>query len=694
MRTRAPWLLLALGVLLAVGAVWLTALNGTFYQEGAFIFLALLIVAGWATVGSLLASRNPSNPIGWLMLVFGIGFLALALTDEWATYAYETNPGGLPLRSFMLWLSGWAYVALLTPVPLILLLYPDGHVRSPRWRWVLRAALLATAFGGVGTLLRPSSIELKSISVPNPTGVEALDGVAAALQTIAGFGWVLVLIPLCIASVVLRFRRARDEERQQIRWLAYVAAVAGVSFFTAVVTGLDLDADETSVVNEAAFYAFFIAFGIGFPGAIGVALLKYRLWDLDVVLKKTLVAAIVVILVTVLATASLVLAGGFLVGPVADEPGLLLVVGLVAGVLVWPVLRFARRIADRLVYGGRATPYEVLTDFSGRMAETYSTDDVLPRMASIVGEGTGAETATIWLLVGGELRPAARWPADATADEPRPATRLADSDPDTFEVRHQGELLGAISARMPANDPMNPAKSRLIRDLAGQAGLVLRNVRLIEDLRDSRRRIVAAEDEGRRRLERNIHDGAQQQLVAMAVKLRLADAMVERDPAKAHELLAQLQAESTEALEDLRDLARGIYPPLLADKGLAAALESQARKVSVPVEVAPDGVGRYPQEVEAAIYFCCLEALQNIAKYADASSVHVRLSHEGGRLAFEVRDDGRGFDAATVSRGIGLQGMTDRLEAIGGELEVVSAPGAGTRVAGSVPVGERQDPEG
>ncbi len=692
MRSKAPWLLLALGVLFATPGLWLATRNGSFAADGPFIFLSIVVMAGWATVGAMLASRNPSNPIGWLMLVFGTGFSALALAEEWATYAYETNPGALPFRSFALWLSNWAFIALITPVPLILLLYPSGHVRSPRWRWVLWAALLATAFGCVGSLLQTNPIELNSTSVPNPTGVKALEGLAGALQAVAGLSWILALVPLCIASVVLRFRHARDEERQQIRWLAYVAAVGGVSFFTAILSGFGLGPNETSFVNEASFYLFFIAFGIGFPGAIGVALLKYRLWDLDIVLKKTLVAAIVVTLLTVLATAVLLLAGGILVGPVADEPGLLLVVGLVAGVLVWPVLRFARRVADRLVYGGRATPYEVLTDFSDRMAETYSTDDVLPRMAAILGEGTGAENATIWLLVGGDLRPAARWPAGADPDEPRPATMLADVDPNAFEVRHQGEVLGAITVTMPANDPMNPAKGRLIHDLAGQAGLVLRNVRLIEDVRESRRRIVAAEDEGRRRLERNIHDGAQQQLVALAVKLRLADTMVESDPVKAHELLAQLQTETTDALEDLRDLARGIYPPLLADKGLAAALESQARKVPVPVEVAPDGVGRYPQDVEAAIYFCCLEALQNIAKYADASRVHVRLSHEGERLAFEVRDDGRGFDATTVSRGIGLQGMTDRLEAIGGELEVVSAPGAGTRVAGSVPVGVRREP--
>jgi signal transduction histidine kinase len=243
---------------------------------------------------------------------------------------------------------------------------------------------------------------------------------------------------------------------------------------------------------------------------------------------------------------------------------------------------------------------------------------------------------------------------------------------------------------MPANDPMTPAKERLIRDLAAQAGLVLRNAKLIEDLRASRQRLVAAQDQERRRIERNIHDGAQQQLVALAVKLKLADALVGRDEERAHAMLADLQVETNQTLEDLRDLARGIYPPLLADKGLAAALENQSRKSTVPVSVETDGIGRYPQEAEAAVYFSCLEALQNVAKYAGATKATVRLAQTNGSLTFEVSDDGIGFDPAAASRGSGLQGIADRLAALGGELEVRSAPGDGTTVAGRLPISRRE----
>jgi signal transduction histidine kinase len=199
--------------------------------------------------------------------------------------------------------------------------------------------------------------------------------------------------------------------------------------------------------------------------------------------------------------------------------------------------------------------------------------------------------------------------------------------------------------------------------------------------------LVSAQDHERRRLERNIHDGAQQQLVALSVKLRLAQSLVVKDPDETGRILEQLQTQTTETLEDLRDLARGIYPPLLADKGLVAALESQTRRSVVPVEVNPDGTGRYPQEVEAAVYFSVLEALQNVAKYAHASRAEVRLLQSDAALVFEVDDDGVGFDPASTEHGTGLQGIADRLAALDGRIEIRSRPGGGTVVTGTIPLG-------
>jgi signal transduction histidine kinase len=672
-----------LTVPLLVVILVLTVRNGSFSADAIFIGVAVVMMLGYVSVGALVASRLPGNPIGWLLMTTGVVFLLSAGLEEYVTYALVTAPGDLPFVDAAVWLANWLILVAVAPVPLLLALFPTGSVASPRWRWLPPAIVAVFVTAIAASVLRAGTVDLTDATDPlNPTGVEALTPVLQPLSwvvAIAGIG----LAVCSVVSLVLRYRAARGEERQQIRWLAYVGFLAILLFLATALTSIGLEQGESTLLNDLLFFGFFLLLGIGIPVAAAIAVLRYRLWDLDVVLKKTIVAAVLVLFLTIASLAVLLVIGGIVVGPIADSPGAALAAGVGIGALAWPLLRVSRRISDRIVYGGRASPYEVLTEFSERMADTYSTEDVLPRMASIVGAGTGAETVTIWLLVGRELRAAAGWPS-AARPEQLPAFAVARQG--SFEVRHQGDLLGAITVAMPANDPMNPSKERLIRDLASQVGLVLRNVRLIEELRGSRRRIVAAVDEGRRRLERNIHDGAQQQLVALAVKLRLTDGSVDRDPAKAHELLAQLQAEVVDALENLRDLARGIYPPLLADEGLTAAVQSQARKSPVPVHVAPDGVGRYRQDVEASVYFCVLEALQNVAKYASASRVDVELRHESGLLAFEVRDDGVGFDPSTAPRGSGLQGMADRIDAVGGTFALRSAPGGGTTVAGTIPV--------
>jgi len=415
-----------------------------------------------------------------------------------------------------------------------------------------------------------------------------------------------------------------------------------------------------------------------------VAVLKYRLYDLGVVVKKTLVFAVVATILTALYGALLVLLPVLVVG-VGSGSGFStwqFLVTILVALSFAPVRRRARKVADRIVYGERATPYEVLSDFSERLGETYSTDDVLPRMAQLLGASTGATQVMVLLRSGERLVPSTIWPEGTSV----PSEAPTDAGVDAFPVVHQGEELGAITLRMSARDPMNPAKEQLVRDVASQAGLVLRNVRLINDLRESRRRIVAAQDERAKRLERNIHDGAQQQLVALSVRLRLAQQIAERDPAKTAEMLGDLQSDANDALENLRDLARGVYPPLLADQGLTAALEAQARKAPLPVRIDADGAGRYPAEVEATIYFCALEALQNVAKYADASEATVSLSPRDATLTFSVADDGRGFEVATVVAGSGLQGMRDRVEAVGGSLAIESGAGRGTTVTGTVPI--------
>jgi signal transduction histidine kinase len=316
---------------------------------------------------------------------------------------------------------------------------------------------------------------------------------------------------------------------------------------------------------------------------------------------------------------------------------------------------------------------------------------------SVLASATGADRAEAWIRVGAELRPAAIWPRGSppsaivtigTDDGLPPFERASRA----VAVTHGGELLGALSLLKPPNEPLTSTEDELLRHLASQAGLVLRNAALtaelratIDELRASRRRLVEAQDAERRKIERNLHDGAQQQLIAVTIQLALLAESAD-DPAAVRELAPVVKDGVRAALGELRDLARGIYPPLLADQGLISALQAQARKASLPVEIDADGIGRYPQDAEAAVYFCTLEALQNITKYASASRAKVGLSCSEGSLQFTVTDDGTGFDTATTRHGTGLQGMADRLAALGGALQVRSQPGHGTTLSGVLPV--------
>jgi signal transduction histidine kinase len=278
-------------------------------------------------------------------------------------------------------------------------------------------------------------------------------------------------------------------------------------------------------------------------------------------------------------------------------------------------------------------------------------------------------------------------------------SRYVDSDGRPVQLPEAGAARGSTVIERDGqpvaaliHDPALEYNPGLVDSVCAAAGLTLDNERLaaelrarLVDLQASRARLVETADTERRRIERNLHDGAQQQLVALKIALGLARQLVTSAPGEAAGLIAQTEQQAADALEELRELARGIYPPLLADLGLRAALEAQARKAVIAVTVDAPGLGRYPQQIEAAVYFCVLEALQNVAKYAQAPAARVTLRPEGQCLAFTVEDDGTGFDPATTPRGTGLQGISDRLGALGGSAEVTSAPGRGTRVTGRVP---------
>ena len=690
----AAWSLAGLTLLTLIAALVLLVLNGRAMSGGsvAGYGISAVAVAVYAWVGRLIAARIPGSAIGWLLCLTGLSLAVSLFTEQYALRGLATAPGSLPAARQVGVLSGGTLLLAVTLLIVLVLLFPDGRLPSRRWRPVLwgtyvifTGAALQQLQGGTtisGGLT--NALEAAGVAYPAPLGVFPRHGLfSAVLAVIAAIA--VTTAVLVVASVFVRRRGAGAELRQQLAWLGYVGAMTAVWF--AVLAGYGLVTHgANSWLGDWIWGLLILTPVAGIPLACAVAVLKYRLYDLDVVVKKTVVAALVAAAFT--AIYALVVVGVGAVTGHAGSSALTFAAAALAAVVLQPVRARAGLVADRLVYGRRASPYEVLSEFAGRIAGTYSSEEVLPAMARMVAEATGAQRAEVWLRSGGAERIEAAWPA---VGEPAPAAHPAEPDGRirVFAVEHHGERLGALRVACSPREPLTPAGDRLVRDVAAQAGLVLRNVGLIEDLRASRQRLVRAADEARRGLERNLHDGAQQQLVALRISLGLARQAVATSPLEAADLLTQTERQAAEALEELRDLAHGIYPPLLADLGLPAALQSQARKAAVPVTVEAPGVGRYSQDIEAAVYFCVLEALQNVAKYAQASAAQVTLCHDGQYLTFTVTDDGSGFDQATTPMGTGLQGIADRLAALGCTIDIASAPGHGTRVTGRVPAAAR-----
>ncbi len=666
---------LCLGTVVFITLAWTVPMLPTEFGFKGYAIAFALVVGG---LGLLLAERKPQNPIGWIFCALGVIAGTMALTTEYARWALVHEGGRPPGGLYAAWLQEWDWMPMIAGLGAVGWIFPEGRFLSRRWRTAMFVTCVLTVIPVALSALQPRFTVFSGFD--NPVGLDESWVPHAANASIGLI--VPVLFGGAIAATV-RYRRSRGDERLQIKWLLLaVSAVAATLAYYGILLATGFTNPYLGRWDEYVGIASFLAV----PISIAFGVLKYRLYDIDVVINKAVVYGAIAAFITGVYLV-LVIAAGSLSG-YAYNPVLSAIAAAIVALAFQPVRRRAQRLANRVVYGKRATPYEVLTNLGARLAGEYASEDVLNRIASAVAGGTGADRVVVWLSAGRELRPAAIWPAGATAAAI--AAPVVEGEPDDdgmrqFPVRHQGELLGAIGVHKPPSDPPTAADVKLVSDLAAQAGLVLRNARLIEDLRASRRRLVTAQDQERRKIERNLHDGVQQQLVALNVQLGLL-ARASGDPSKVEQLATSLQGRATEVLEDLRDLARGIYPPLLADRGLAAALQAQARKAAVPTVVTADGVGQYPQETESAVYFCTLEALNNVAKYAGASSASVRLEQRDGVLRFDVTDDGGGFDPEATGYGTGLRGMADRLDAIGGALEVRSRPGMGTTVTGRVPV--------
>ena len=402
----------------------------------------------------------------------------------------------------------------------------------------------------------------------------------------------------------------------------------------------------------------------------------------------------------------------------------LLILILLAGVLYSGVSSGARR---RRAGASLSAIDFARGSFASQLSHGVPMAELLLQLVEALRNTFQLDSAELWLLEDGRLVLVAAEPTEerppiavTTAEQSIAANarvssaawartwlpELLDGRPDpnlrVAPITHSGALFGLVVAeRSRRGDRLAAQADATLEEVAREVGVAVNKARLdsalqqsVEQLRQqaielqaSRARLVVAADEERRRIERNLHDGAQQHLIAIAIKARLIEQLAGKETDRANHLLGQLQQDATAALDELRALAHGIYPPLLSSAGLGEALSAACRRASLPATVDVDGVARYAPEVESAVYFCCLEALQNAGKYAgERASVRVHVWEGDAELRFEVEDDGVGFDASTSAGGAGLTNMRDRLGAVGGTITIESALGKGSRVRGVVPI--------
>ena len=689
---RLAWTLWVVSmILVALTLVVLILGRSTPPPVGSFGFrgFSMVFAVTFGTVGAIIATRHPRNAIGWVFCAMGVASGVQELAAQYAIYANLTNPSAhLPLAHVAAWLPSWIWVPITSGAAYLLLLFPDGRLLSPRWRIVIVIEVLGTAAASIGLALLPGPLNNFSV-LRNPFPVGTRD----AMRTLSEGGQIVYGAGIILAAIALirRFRRASGEEREQLKWLATAGMFLALVLFASFIFG-STNVDTRDQIPGV--FAMLVILGFtSVPVATGVAILRYRLYDIDIVINKAVVLGALAAFISLVYVAIVVGIGALVGRGDRADPLLSILATAVVALAFQPVRERVQRFANRLVYGERATPYEVMTDFSHRISGTLSVDEVLPQMAEAAARGVGASWSRVRVFLPGGAERSVTWPEGRDPGE---------APSRTIEVVHQAEPAGEISVATQAGNPLTPAEDRLLEDLAAQAGLALRNVRLTFELQErldqiaahaeqltaSRQRLVTARDAQRRQLERDIREGAQGQLLAIEAKLGEAAGLVEEDTERAISLLDALGEEANVALEGLRDLARGIFPPLLADQGVRAALEAHVRKVgaTVRLESTPAfGSARFDADTEACVYFCCVQAIQNVRRHAGDAPAVVRLSVEEDDVLFEIADEGSGFDAAATPAGMGLRIMQDRVDALEGTLEIRSAPGEGTRVIGRIP---------
>lgn len=665
-RGAAAWVVCWLAAVLGLGGLVFVALGGDW--EG---FIAsrqadapLIAIVG-GLFGALIVRQRPRNPVGWLFLVNAFCYGLHNLLEQYATYALRYRPGSLPGGALAAWMATPPLILAAAALALIILLFPNGIATSDRWRRA-KVGTLAVTFGalcGVGIVSWPLRGLALLATSPEPAGSRGRAFLAVTGLSQAGLGACALL---SLESLILRYRQATGVARQQLKWFALgavpsIVLIIGYHFLGGLTSGL---------IGAVASVPLMVG--------ITVAIVRHRLYDIDRLISRAVsYATLSILLAGVYLTAATLL--GRVLGSVAGGSTLVTAgAAVVATAVFQPLRRAVQEEADRRFrrrsYRARAVIARYLDDIGDRGSEPGA-------LGSALAASLDDPSAQVGLWLGSYERYVDESGADVTLPGPRSGQACT-------RIDRGREHLGVVVHRQALLED----EPELLNAVARAAGLALDHARLraqvlvqLREVRASRARILAASDAERRRVERDLHDGAQQRLVVLGLTLRRLRSQADLEGAdRLAEQLEQTAADVGAALTELRELARGLLPPILTEQGLLAAITSLAERTSVSSAVECDTDRRYPTPVETAAYYVVAEALANVVKHAHARRVMVTVTHRPDELHVTVSDDGVG--GAKVAPGSGLSGLRDRVDAVEGRLSIDSVPGRGTRIAAELPI--------
>src|SRR5215213_2176449 len=673
----------------------------------------------YPTIGALIVSRLPRNPIGWIFCGVGLLYQLHHFALAYSNYAVAED-FALPWGEYAAWFSAWVgFAGLILAFAFLMLLFPDGRLPSTRWRIVALAVVLGTALTLLADGFYPGRV-LTHGYVENPlgavgTGQELTTYGSLAASKILASALLLVSTLAALFSPVVRLRRASGDARQQLKWFLYAAvpAAVGLSAFLFevmisnysinsmfgmmtsfsmfekfdVISGYDLTASD--IFNATSYVPAFALLLLAVFACI--AILRYKLYEIDLLINRTLVYG--ALSAFVIGTYVLVVVALGAIFQARGNLGVSLVATALVAVLFQPLRGRLQRGVNRLMYGDRDDPSAVTSRLGQRIEATIAPEAVLPTVVETIAQALKLPYVAILLKEGGGFRSAAAYGSPT-------------AEPEALPLVYQREEIGrlVISPRAPG-EAFSAADRSLLEDLARQTEVAVHAVRLTSDLQSSRERLVTTREEERRRLRRDLHDGIGPTLTGLALQLNATRKLVRRKPQDAEETLARLEQRTEDTIAEMRRLIYGLRPPALDDLGLIPSIRQQAQSqgmVDLPTGTktnereenrplfsmeAPDELAPLPAAVEVACYRIVQEALTNIARHAHARTCYIRLSTDqrSDVLEVEIKDDGVGIPGERVA-GVGLSSMRERAEELGGTLVVERGSEGGTRVLARLPL--------